>query len=138
MHIPGIDVPFIGYIDMLCDDGIPLDIKTAKRKWTAEKAQKELQPAFYINGLEQMGMPVPGNTFRHLVITKAATPTVSLIETQRSKEEVSWALNLARIAYQGISKGVFVPNPLSWICSPSYCEFYWSCMGMENAQVCNE
>ena len=129
--VPGVEVPFIGYIDMLCDDGIPLDFKTAGKKWSIDKAQKELQPAYYIPGLAQMGRPVPGNTFRHLVITKGKSPSVTMWETQRSQQEIDWALKLAAIAYQGIEKSVFVPNPLSWSCSPSYCEFYTTCMGGE-------
>jgi hypothetical protein len=131
--IPHVDPPFVGYVDLLTDDGIPMDFKTAARKWSPEKAQAELQPAFYIYGLGQMGRPVPNNTFKHLVITKGKNPTVTIFETQRSEQEIAWALRLAALAYKGIEKGVFVPNPLSWVCSPKYCEFYASCMGGENA-----
>lgn len=129
--IPGIDVPFIGYIDMLCDDGVPMDFKTAARGWNADKAQKELQPAFYIAGLAAMGRSVPGNMFRHMVITKGKNPTVTVWETTRSEQEIAWAMRLAVLAYKGIEAGVFVPNPMSWLCSPSYCEFYATCMGGE-------
>ncbi len=129
--VPGMPVPFIGYIDMLCDDYVPMDFKTAGRKWNNDKAQKEMQPSFYLAGLALMGYVVPGNKFRHLVVTKTRNPDVTIWETTRSKQEMEWHMKLAATAYKGIAAGIFIPNPTSWLCSPSYCEFYLSCMGGE-------
>lgn len=129
MDIPGVPVPFVGYIDFLGEDGIPVDFKTAARKWSPDKAQKELQPCFYLYGLEQIGRPSPGNWFHHAVITKGSNPSLTIFETQRSQTEIDWALRMAANAYRGIEAGVFVPNPMAWSCSPVYCEFYHNCMG---------
>lgn len=130
--VPGVAVPFVGYVDFVGVDGVPVDFKTAARKWQADKAQKELQPAFYLYGLAQNGMPSPDNTFRHMVFTKGTNPTLTTIETHRTEQEIQWALTTAASAYQGITAGVFLRNPLAWSCSPQYCEFYDTCMRCEN------
>jgi hypothetical protein len=62
-QIPDMPLPILGYIDVLQKDGIPLDIKTSKRRWPVDKAAKEIQPSFYLDGLRLAGMQSPGNRF---------------------------------------------------------------------------
>ena len=77
LNVPGVPVPIIGYIDIMTADGVPGDFKTASMAWTDQKAKGELQPVFYLAALNQLGITVPRLAFRHYVITKAKTPTVS-------------------------------------------------------------
>jgi hypothetical protein len=126
-EIPGIPWPIVGYIDVMCSDGIPLDIKTAARMWPQDKASVEMQPLFYLHALNLLGETEHQMRFRHVVFTKAKTPKVAMFETQRTQREIDFMLRMLDATYKGIAANIFVPNPNSWLCSPKYCEFYDTC-----------
>jgi len=119
----------IGYIDCICDDGVPLDFKTASKMWSDDRPAHEIQPLFYLSALEQLGEHDHQFKFRHLVMTKAKTPRVTLFETQRSAGELLFMEDIVKRAWSGISSGVFIPNPSSMLCSPKFCGAWYECMG---------
>jgi CRISPR/Cas system-associated exonuclease Cas4 (RecB family) len=132
LNVPGVEVPIIGYIDMIASDGVPVDFKTASRKWYAKKAHAELQPAFYLSSLIQLGTPSPDQRFRYIIITKTKNPVVQVIETKRTIGELFWTLDLIRETWESIKLGAFNPNSTGWIHSPDYCEFWDICHGVKN------
>lgn len=121
--------PIIGYIDCMSNDGVPIDFKTAGRMWPADKAGKELQPLFYLAALDQLGEHSHGYKFRHVVVTKTKNPRIEIFENQRSKEEIEFLEMIVRRVWSGISAGVFIPNPTSFMCSPKYCGTWFECVG---------
>jgi hypothetical protein len=124
------DVPdIVGYIDCIADDGVPIDFKTAGRMWSADKARKEMQPLFYLAALEELGEHSHGFKFRHIVITKSATPRIEIFEEQRSPVEIETMEMIVRAAWSGISSGLFIPNPTSMLCDPRFCGAYFDCVG---------
>ncbi|NLD42224.1 MAG: PD-(D/E)XK nuclease family protein, partial [Chloroflexi bacterium] len=70
LHVPGVPIPVVGYIDIVTKDGIPGDFKTAARMWSDGKAEDSLQPLFYLAALNQAGEHGHGWRFRHYVVTK--------------------------------------------------------------------
>lgn len=126
-NLPGIPLPIIGYIDVLCNDGVPLDLKTAARSWPADKAAKETQPMFYLHGLNVKGDTRHQGRFRHVVITKSKNPKVSFYETTRDQKDIDYMLRKVSMAYAGITAGIFPMNDDSWFCGPKYCDFYQTC-----------
>ncbi len=62
-------------------------------------------------------------------MTKAAKPTIDLIETMRTDQQLLWARELARRVYEGIAKVFMFPIPCPGLCSPTYCDYYSICMG---------
>jgi len=128
--VEDVPVPIVGFIDMINGDGIPCDFKTASRSWYDSRADSELQPAFYLEALEQIGeMPKDGR-FRYYIFTKAKHPKAQVIETTRSASQLAWTRNAIRDVWSGIKSGVFPPNGVGgWKCSEKYCEYWHLCRG---------
>lgn len=129
LSVPGVPVPIIGYIDMMTADGVPGDFKTSSTRWTQDKAEGEIQPLFYLAALHQAGHVVPGNKFRHYVVTKTKKPEAQVLEHSHSWSEVFWLYDLIRRAWEGISSEVFTVNPGAWFCGPKYCAYWRECRG---------
>lgn len=126
LTVPGLDVPVIGYIDMVSADGVPCDFKTAARIWEAGKADTELQPTFYLAALNQAGWAV--FNFRYYVFTKAKTPKVQVIQTTRTASDMFWLLSALAETWQAIQAGVYPPTGVgSWKCTPEYCDYWKQC-----------
>ncbi len=129
LHVPGVPLPIIGYIDVVTKDGVPGDFKTAARMWADGKAGDELQPLFYLAALNQEGVLVPNWTFRHYVFTKTKYPEAKVFEVQRRPVEVFGLFEIIRAAWNGIQSGVYLMNPDTWKCSPKYCDWWRNCRG---------
>lgn len=137
LHIPGVEVPIIGYIDMI-EDGtmIPVDFKTASKKWTVAsernggigRAETELQATFYIAALEQAGMITLPHTFRYIIFTKTSKPTVQIIDTVRTAQHVFELHEMINDVWHGIKHKAFgKTDPGNWWCSAKWCSFYDRC-----------
>lgn len=130
LRVPGVPVPVIGYIDVITNDGVPGDFKTAARMWGDDKAASEMQPLVYLAALNQAGDDGHGWRFRHYVCTKATRPTARVFETQRSPGEVLTGLIPTIVqVWGGIQAGVFPQNTTTWKCSPRYCDYWDMCRG---------
>lgn len=129
LEIPEVDLPVIGYIDIILDDGTPADFKTASRSWTQEKAEHELQPVFYLGAMGQMGMPVNWR-FKHLVMVKNKIPKFQMFEHEHKAIEVFRLCENVQKVWKSINDGSFLPAaPGSWKCSPKMCEYWAECQG---------
>lgn len=130
LQVPGVDVPIIGYIDLIEEDGIPADFKTAARSWGSDKANSEVQPVFYLAALNQAGYQQnKGLEFRHYVFVKTKTPKVEIWKTQRQPGELFWLFGMIRDVWQGIKANVFPPSPGTWKCTPKFCDYWTICRG---------
>jgi len=130
LTVPGVPVPIIGYVDIITQDGVPCDVKTAGRKWSANQADDELQPLFYLAALNQEGFPLNSDwRFRHYVFTKTKTPAAQVFEVARKPSEVFWLFGLIADVWQAIEAKAFPPQLNGWKCSDKYCEFWPHCRG---------
>jgi len=129
LHVPGVPLPIIGYIDVQTQDCVPGDFKTSSRSWTADKAQNETQSLFYLAALNQAGIHEHLWRFRHYVIVKTKTPQFQIFEHVHKPEEIIWLFSMIKSVWKGIKSGVFPENPGSWLCSESWCSFYKICRG---------
>lgn len=133
LHIPGVLVPVIGYIDIITKDGVPGDFKTAARMWPEDKAGKEMQPLVYLAALNQAGINDHGWKFRHYVITKSAKPSAKVFECQRSASEVLTSLfPTIKQVWNDIQAERFPKVTNSWKCSQQYCGYWQNCQGKGN------
>ena len=128
LHVPGVPIPVIGYIDFL-SSGVPCDIKTAGRAWSESKQYAETQPLFYLAALNQAGMHNHNWRFRHYVFVKGKTPQVQELETTIRPAQVFWLLDQIASVWRGISADVYPTNPNSWKCDPHFCDYWVSCRG---------
>jgi len=128
LHVPGVPIPIIGYLDIMTANG-PADFKTSSKSWSADKAAEEIQPSFYLAALNQMGETIPGFRFTHFVFVKTKKPQFQRIESTRTVAELFWLFKMIKHVWDGISAGVYMENPGTWLCNPSYCEYWSICRG---------
>lgn len=129
LHVPGVPVPVIGYIDVITEDGVPGDFKTSAKSWSSEKAMGEMQPLFYLAALSQAGEKVDGWRFRHYTIIKTKQPKFEVFEISHSPKELFFLFNVINQVWQAIQAGIYPYNPTGWKCSSTYCEFWMQCRG---------
>lgn len=128
LQVPGVFPPIIGYVDMIAQDGIPCDFKTAARAWSPDKPDNEMQPTFYLAALNQAGHIV--DTFRYYIFTKAKQPRVQVLETKRTPADLFWLFGMIADVYAAIEARVFPPTGAgSWRCTPEWCEYWNNCKG---------
>ena len=130
LQVPGVDVPIIGYIDLITQDGVPCDFKTSAKSWYADKAHDELQVDFYLAALLQAGCAPADLKFRYYVFVKTKKPKIQIIETKRNVGQLFWMMDMVGEVWRGIEAGVFPPTgPGSWRCTPKYCDAWNLCRG---------
>lgn len=127
LGVPGVGVPVIGFIDLITDDGVAVDFKTAGRAWTQQQAETETQPLVYLAALNQSGHPHTPGRFRHLVITKTRTVQVQQLDTERSMGEVMWFLGVVAEVWRAIKAGRFDRNPRNCYVYGKPCPFLKPC-----------
>jgi hypothetical protein len=124
--VGGVDVPFIGYVDIVEDDLTVADFKTSSRKWGEKKAAMEMQPLFYVAGLKANGLEVR-DVFRHYVFVKGR-PQVQVFDTEVKPVRIIWALERVREVWRAIKEGSFpMCSQMAWWCSPKWCEYWDHC-----------
>lgn len=129
LHVPGVPIPVIGYIDLVTADGVPCDLKTSKASWPEAKASDSLQGLFYLAALNQAGQHWHGWRFRHVVFVKTKEPKVQALQTAHRPGEIFFLFRLIKDVWQCIERAAFPVNPTSWKCSPQYCDFWAKCRG---------
>lgn len=136
LHVPGVSVPIIGYIDVVLKDGTLADFKTAARMWPADstdKPDKRMQPLVYLAGLNQAGINDHGWAFRYYVFIKSAKPTVKVFDMQLKPAEVLTGLfPQIRQVWTDIQAERFPKVTAGWKCSPKYCGYWNDCQGKGN------
>lgn len=128
LHVPGVPIPVIGYIDIILEDGTPADFKTSAKSWSDAKAIDSLQGLFYLAALNQAGIDINWK-FVHYIFVKTKEPKFQRLENQHTPGELFFLFELIKRVWQGIEKEVFPMNPTGWKCSDKYCDFYQDCRG---------
>jgi putative RecB family exonuclease len=128
LRVPGVPIPIIGYIDIMTPSG-PGDFKTSGKSWSADKAENEMQPLFYLAALNQLGMTVPNWEFTHFVFVKTKTPQFQKITHQHNPSQCIWLFGMIRKVWLAIQSGAFPENPTGWMCSSDWCDYYSNCRG---------
>jgi hypothetical protein len=91
----------IGYVDIIQDNGVPMDIKTSQWGWDEGKAQEQLQPLFYLRALG-------GHAFDYLIVVKnTLVPSVAI--THATYDDVERVNDIVREAWEGM-QGWMDPN----------------------------
>ena len=129
LQVPGVPIPIIGYIDVITADGVPGDIKTSSRAWNQARAEGETQSLFYLAALNQAGIEVPSNLFRHYVFTKNSRPTAQTFEHRHNAGEVFWLFEMIQQVWRAIEAEAFPANSTGWKCSPKWCGYWSLCRG---------
>lgn len=127
-NIPGIEVPFIGVIDLLLEDSdgtiIISDNKTSAKSYAASDVDKSLQLTLYGMAVKASGYSDREILLRFDCLIKTKVPKFEQYYTARSDADERKAVKLIQTAWDGIQKGVFIPTD-SWKCN--FCEFHVQC-----------
>ena len=129
LHVPGVPIPVIGYIDIITKDGIAGDFKTAARMWSDAKAEGDLQSLFYLAALNQAGEATPRWAFRHYVVSKTQSPAGKMFEVEHTPGQMFWLFEMIESVWRAIDAEVYPKNYSTWKCGPKYCEYYPLCRG---------
>jgi hypothetical protein len=125
--VDDVSVPIIGYVDIIHENGIPGDFKTAAKAWPANRGITETQPLIYLAALKQMGFECPGNRFYHHIFVKTRTSQAQLIETVYPNQLIEWGLEQVRQVWYGIRSSAFPACAGGWWCSSKWCEYHDIC-----------
>ena len=128
-NIPGIEVPFIGCIDLILEDEesgtlIISDFKTSSKAYSAADVDKSLQLTLYGMAVKANGYSDREILLRFDCLIKSRIPKFQEYYTVRSENDERRAVKLIQTAWNGIQKGVFIPTD-SWKCN--LCEFRKYC-----------
>lgn len=122
-----LSVPFVGYIDLITDDLVLSDLKTAARSWTQAKADEDIQITGYWMFAQKM-LGQPPNRLTLDVLVKNKTPKYQEIETTRQQSDWDALIARSRTMLKMVEAGIFPPADSGcWLCSPRFCGYWWSC-----------
>lgn len=130
-HPDGSEVEFVAYLDVETEDGIVIDRKVAKQKWSQGKADGDKQVDAYLTTRRAEDNPAAGFAFHAMIKTKtpyAQEPILTertdgqldvfLAEILGAADEIAWRAETGNWA--------FAPDG-SWWCSESFCGYWDSC-----------
>lgn len=127
MAADGLEIPFIGTVDVYTQDRWLPDLKTAARSWPEDRAHNAYQITLY-NELVAHELGEYPAKLSIEVLVKTKTPKTQSIETSRKPGDFDVLVQRAKLMMQMIEAGFFPPaDPSSWSCSPKYCGYYWTC-----------
>jgi putative RecB family exonuclease len=127
--IPGVPIPFIGVIDLVEEDEsgtvIISDFKTSSKAYTVDEVDSSLQLTLYGMAAKANGYQGRDVLLRFDVLVKTKIPKFEQYYSTRCEKDERRATRLIQKVWEGIQKGVFIPNDTSWKCA--FCEFKAQC-----------
>ena len=125
--VPELDLPITGTIDVLDQGGTLIDLKTSSKAWPADRAHHNHQATIY-HKLVEAETGQPPEEIRFEVLVKGSKPRRQTLSTDRTEADFQALVGRLAIIYRMIVAGLFPPAQAgSWICSPRYCGYYWTC-----------
>ncbi len=127
--IEGLSVPVVGVIDLVEEDEngniIITDFKTSSRAYSKDEIDKNFQLTVYHMAAKKNGYADRDILLRFDCLIKTRKPKFEQYWTVRTEEDERRAEKKLIHVWEGIEKGVFVPNDTSWKCG--YCSFKSHC-----------
>lgn len=121
-----LDVPVIGAMDAIVieEDGAGTlwELKTARKKWSADQADFDPQVTLYRKAARELGYD--GVKLRVLVTTKGREPQVQSIDANRTDGDEAELVELFFEVHRGIAAGV-APRQRGWACRS--CQYAGAC-----------
>jgi putative RecB family exonuclease len=118
--IPELSVPIIGAMDLLEQDDsgtvIITDFKTSSRAYSADEIDQNVQMTLYQLASRANGFADHEILLKLDCLIKTKTPKCESYWTTRSKLEEKRLIKKIQKVWEGISRGVFIPNDTSWKC----------------------
>ena len=118
-----LDVPLIGYIDLVEGDEILDEIKTSASAMDIESLDTQFQLLAYAYAFEVTFKRSP-KAIKLIDLVKTKKPRIEITEVEKLGRAQRWFFHTTKEAIRGIREGVFFPNP-SFRCKE--CEYQKQC-----------
>ncbi|BBO76229.1 hypothetical protein DSCW_36460 [Desulfosarcina widdelii] len=146
INLPGIPIPIIGAMDLVEEDSagtlIITDFKTSGRAYSKDEVDQNQQLTMYQIAAKLNGYGDREILLRFDTLIKTKTPKFEQYWTVRSELDERRLIKKATQVWDGISKGVFIPNDTSWKCKgcayKQACDEYLESIGEEYDQASNQ
>jgi putative RecB family exonuclease len=119
-EIDGLDVPMIGVMDLVeeeDDESLTItDYKTSKRSMPINDVDNSFQLTVYYTAAKANGYGDRNINLKFDCLIKTQKPKFEQIYTARSEAHSLRAIKKIMHVWEGIQKGVFIPNDTSWYC----------------------
>jgi hypothetical protein len=118
-------------VDQKPEGEIVRDTKTSEKSPNKDAAERSQQLTYYAMIRQaEVGQLPAALQLDYLVRTPARAERKHIqLLTQRSSDDVRSLVARLNTAVEAVKRGVFVPtSPESWWCSPSWCDFYSTCV----------
>jgi len=117
-ELPNLSVPVIGAIDLVEEDEsgtiIITDFKTAGRAYSLTEVDENMQMTVYQLAMKSNGFGGREILLKLDCLIKTKKPRFEQYYTTRSYVDELRLIRMMQKAWEGIAKGVFIPNPQSW------------------------
>ena len=135
--IPGLEIPVIGVTDLVEEDKqgtiIITDWKTSAGSYSSDRIDKNFQLTLYYMALKASGYADREILLRIDCLIKTKTPKFEQYYTTRTELDEKRAIRKILQVWDGIRKGVFIPNDGHWKCSgcsyKTYCDEWFTAGG---------
>jgi putative RecB family exonuclease len=128
--LPNLPIPIIGILDLVEEDEsgaiIITDWKTASKSYSEDEINKSLQLTIYGMAAKANGYRDKDILMRFHCLIKTKVPRFEEYYTTRSEMDEMRTMKKIRHVWEGISKGVFIPNES------------WKCKGCSYKDACDE
>ncbi len=129
LSVEGIPVPIVGVIDLVEEDSsgtvVVVDFKTTGRSYSSEEVNRSLQLTLYSMAVRGGGFSDREILVRYDCLIKTRKPGFQQYYSIRTAEDEARAVRKIRQVWDGVVKGVFIPNDQSWKCQR--CEYRGHC-----------
>jgi putative RecB family exonuclease len=128
------ELPLIGETDLEVSDSgemVVVDWKTSARRWSDDKAGKDLQPTCLLYMKSRSQLDGRKWLFRFDVVTKAKTPAIDSHYTIRGKDDFNRLARLVEAVERAVNAEAFLPNESSFLCGN--CSFACACKSWHRA-----
>jgi len=119
-NLDGLDIPIIGVMDLVEEDGNSLiitDFKTSARAYSSDEVNKSMQLTIYYMAAKQYGFVAQEILLRFDCLIKTKKPKFEQYYAIRTEEDEQRTAKKILSVWEGIQKGVFTPNDSSWKCN---------------------
>jgi len=119
--LDGLPIPIIGAYDLVLEDAAKIitivDHKTTAKAYVNAEVDRNFQMTIYHMGARANGYEDREVLLRLDCLVKTKTPKFEQYYSTRSSVEEMKAARKILAVWDGITKGVFIPNDLSWKCA---------------------
>lgn len=121
---PDLAVPFSGTVDVVAEDNVCLDLKTARVKWRSGKEHETVQPAIY----KWLLAEETGGNYAFGFHVLAYNGDTQYVPVESGEHEMAYVVNIARALLNSCKTGVFMPAvPGHWMCNQKFCGYWYGC-----------